>query len=333
VSKKRIHNKWLLGTLGWSFATGACSFATSFDDLSSDGPTNSIAEGGDATPGDSESDAEVALHDAASGDATPSEYMPAEGDYTYGASGTESVHVENFFFGTAESGPRPENGTFTARITHTDDRHWKFSAAISVMHADDFLFEAKDLALYESAGSQFTAWDLPNNPNLSHVELLTQWACDPPNLMLTRSAEGGLFPTTQTCTARTLNKDANFVSFTLSGVHTFIGEEEIVVDGVSVPCLHFLQSRNAIGGGISGDAPVSTLAFDWYFRKTDGLPIKQFRKTVLRQWVIGAKADLTENAGWQITSLTPKPLPPADAGNADADSPSDSGIKDAIAGQ
>ncbi len=327
-----MYNARLLATVA-AGSLLACSFATSFDEL----------EGAEPSPPEIEKDAADdtaptgnALPDAdaasdSDGNTTISEYLPEEGDYAFAASGTESIAVANLFAGSS-TGNRVENGAFTARVRHTDSTHWTLSAAFSNQHTDEYAFAAVNHTLREVSAAQFTAWDLPN-PNLNKIELTIGWTCDPTNPLLDRASDGGALPSNQVCVGRTLNKDVAFQDFTLTGTYSFVGEELLEINGNQVSTQHFFQSRLATGPGISGDAPVSRLNVDWYFRKSDGFPVKLVRTTVLRQWLVGVTADTRESVTWVLTSITPKPLSIDAGSDAAADASSDSGIKDAAKGQ
>lgn len=337
MSKKRIHNTWLLGVLGSSFAAAACSFATSFDDLSSSsssdsGPSAFTEDAADGATNESLNESGPNHSDAAP---PVREFIPDEGLYAYQAFGTESLDF-TWAGNPRASGPRAQGDAFSASVVHSKDApKWTFTARTNVNHIDTFVFEAHDQTLFETYGLQRTEWVLPTIGNVSPNN---QWNCiTAPALLLQRNVDN--FSTrTHSCDGQLIaygGTNVDFGTYSITATYEFVGEEMIQVEATTVPTYHFKQAKRAIGANVDIDPVNSTLIYDWYFRKTDGLPVKQSRTTRLQQMIptfFGpAISKISEDGGgWQLASLTTKPLPIVDAG---VDAATDSGVNDAAKGQ
>ncbi len=321
-----MHNARLLVSAMAGSAFLACSFATSFDDIEG----ASLTEIDDASPTTSDSEEIGVQGDAATeGDSAPMpvvpEFVPDEGLYTYTALGTESLSVE-WLGQSGASGPRAEGDAFVARVAHVDSSHWTFTADVNPQHIDTLTFEARERALFETYGSQETKWVLPS---IGSVAAFNEWTCNVPALLLQRSIDGGTPTVSQACTGRTIVNMADFQVYSIAIKYEYVAEEAITVEATSVPTYHFKQTKSAVGINVDTTPEKSRLTYDWYFRKSDGLPVKQSRETRLRQVVLFGNVDFVESGGWVLSSLTVKPLPTPDAGAA----VQDSGIKDAAKGQ
>jgi hypothetical protein len=146
--------------------------------------------------------------------------------------------------------------------------------------------------LVETGGDTFQRWDLGS----ATIENLSTFTCDPPSVMIDSDAkEGDAWD--HSCEGT--NSQVAGVT-TTAGPYTYVGLEQIDVDGKEVATRHYRQER-AISGAQRGSTTI-----DLWFAVDDNLPLRSERSIQLDSDSPVGTITYTETGSWQLESLEPR---------------------------
>lgn len=211
--------------------------------------------------------------------------LPADGVYVYDGDGEEVLQL----LGTAQ----PQGPQLPAIVTTTGDGCFTFTIEYNEHHSQDWYFCEDDGTLVETGGSTTQEFDFV----AFQVDNVTLFECDPPGLRVDPDAEPG-DSWMQECTG---HSDANDTTTVSSGTNTFVGVDDLTVDGETIATLHYRQERT-IGGDQSG-----TTSEDVWFAADSMLPVREERSSRIESPAPAPLGSVTytEEGWWQLADLEP----------------------------
>lgn len=220
--------------------------------------------------------------DGATGARTP----PPEGVYVYEGSGSESLSI---LPGSHDQGPR-----LPGTVTHHDGGCWTFRIEYHQDHWQEWRYcpggeDGQDLV--ERGGRTYQAWDL----GVTAIGNTSTFHC-PDSVVIRADAEPG-DRWHQECDGTSDTVDGTTVS---AGLTRFVGEETVTIGGEDVPALHYHQVREM------ADAQSGRQVEDFWFRASDGLPLRNTRSASIDSDSPVGAITYAEDGEWRLTSLTPR---------------------------
>lgn len=211
--------------------------------------------------------------------------LPADGVYVYDGDGEEELEL----LGTTQ----PQGPQLPATVTTTGDGCFTFMIEYNEHHSQDWHFCEDDGTLVETGGSTTQQFDFV----AFQVDNVTAFECDPPGLRVDPAAEPG-DSWGQSCTGRSEQNDTTTIS---GGTNTFVGTEDLTVDGETVATLHYSQER-VIGGDQTG-----TTTEDVWFAADSMLPVREERSSQIESPAPAPLGSVTytEHGWWQLADLHP----------------------------
>jgi hypothetical protein len=179
-------------------------------------------------------------------------------------------------------------------VAHEADGCWLMTVDFNDAHWQTWRFCPGESAgaMVDHGGETYQRWDL----GATTVENLSTFTCDPPAAVLDLAAPAGS-SWTETCQGT--NTDISGPT-TSRGVTTYVGPEDVEIDGVSVETVHYRQERT-----LTGSQTGSTVT-DWWFAADTGMPVASRRSAdVDTPSPIGA-ITYTEDGSWEVRSLEPR---------------------------
>lgn len=208
--------------------------------------------------------------------------QPAPGVYTYDAEGEEGLSLLD----TRQAwGP-----TMPATVTRGEDGCWSLRVEYSTLHWREFDFCADGRVLEEVGGTIYQGFDFG-----VVVGETTEFTCDPPVPVIRLDAHEDDSWDAR-CGGESVGQKTTVVS---EGTNTFVGREQLEVDGEPVDALRYRQVRT-LSGAQSGDEET-----EYWYAERDGMVLRStHRATVVSPSPLG---DVTFNASgsFHLTSLEP----------------------------
>lgn len=172
-----------------------------------------------------------------------------------------------------------------------EDGCWRWTVDHNVAHWQDWRFCERDGVVVDHGGQTYQRWDF----GALTVENLTTFTCDPPSVVIDPEAEVGS-SWEQSCSGTSTEVEGVTTS---SGPYTFLGEEDVVIGGETVPTRHHRQQRTMTG------AQTGTSTEEFWFTLDTGLPVRMERDISLESDSPVGAVGYTESGWWQLTSLAP----------------------------
>lgn len=221
--------------------------------------------------------------DEGGGGEAPTRFRPDEGVYVYAGTGSESLSIPPL---SHDQGP-----AMPATVTHRPDGCWRFRIELHEAHWQEWHYCSEGEALVESGGRTYQAW----NVGVTTIANTSTFRC-PDSVVIRAGAEPG-DRWRQECRGTSDTVSGATVS---AGPTEFVGEETVTVGDEDVPALHYHQVRRM------SDAQSGPQVEDFWFRATDGLPLRNTRSaSVDSDSPVGA-ITYSEEGQWHITSLQPR---------------------------
>ena len=219
----------------------------------------------------------------AAGSDRPSGFLrPATGVYTYEASGSEELSV----LGTTQQwGP-----TMPATVTRSEGC-WSLRIDYSTNHWGENRYCPDGDRLLGPGTSGYQAFDF----GAALIGEETSFTCDPPTEVIRVAAEPG--DTWRASCDGT--SESGTTSVTSAGTNTFVGIEELTVDGRSVATLHY-RERRTLSGSQDGEGTTD----NWY-AVTDGMLIRSRRSNQVTSPSPVGDVVYREEGEFTLTSLEP----------------------------
>jgi hypothetical protein len=209
---------------------------------------------------------------------------PPAGVYLLEGSGTESLSFPPLGQSDGETMPMTvgatDGGCWTARIDY-NEAHWQ-----------DWNLCRDGDSVIEKGGSTFQRWDL----GATTIENTSTFVCEPPVVFVDLSASEG--DTAQrSCTG---TNDAVGGETLTSGTDTVVAVEEIPIGGEPVEAVH-VRSDQTVSGAQSG-----TVEWDFWFRTSDGLPLRGQRSSTINSDSPVGTITYDEDGTWELISTEPE---------------------------
>lgn len=216
---------------------------------------------------------------------------PPDGVYVYEGAGSESLSI---LPGSHDQGPR-----LPGTVTHRDGGCWDFRIEYHEDHWQEWHYcpggdattgtRAGDLV--EQGGVTYQAWDL----GVAAIGNTSTFRCADSVVIRAGAEPGDRWH--QECTGTSDTVDGTTVS---AGATRFVGEETVTVAGEDVPALHYHQVRDM------SDAQRGRQVEDFWFRASDGLPLRNTRSASIDSDSPVGAITYAEDGEWRLTSLTPR---------------------------
>lgn len=207
---------------------------------------------------------------------------PPQGVYVYEGSGTDRI----------DKPPREQaqGPTMPAAVTHEADGCWTFRIDYSTNHWQSWRYCPRDGGLDEAGGQTFQRWDFGAFAN----ETTSTFECDAPTIRADQQIDDEW---TQSCSGSSTGVDGTTVS---EGPYRFVGTETLDIGGERVSAHHYHRDRTT-----SGNQDGSESADVWFSAET-GMPLRNSRRIdAVSDTVIG-EVGYTEEAQFELTTLTPR---------------------------
>jgi hypothetical protein len=209
---------------------------------------------------------------------------PPVGVYLLEGSGTESLSFPPLSQSDGETMPMTvgatDGGCWTVRIDY-NEAHWQ-----------DWNLCRDGDSVIENGGSTFQRWDL----GATTIENTSTFVCEPPVVFVDLAASEG--DTAQrSCTG--INDAVGGETLT-SGTDTVVGVEEIPIGGEPVEAVH-VRSDQTVSGAQTG-----TVEWDFWFRTSDGLPLRGQRSSMINSDSPVGTITYDEDGTWELTSTEPE---------------------------
>ena len=213
----------------------------------------------------------------------PNALLPPAGVYEYRGSGHESLDKPPK---SQDQGP-----VIPATITHQPNGCWVFRVDYSTGHWQSWNYCTSDGQLDEKGGQTYEKWNFV----VFQVASTSTFTCPSSVTILPGMVPGDTW--TQTCTGTT---SAVKGSVTTAGPYTYIGEETMTIGGTKVAAYHFHRLRTLSG------AQTGTEDDEVWFAKSNGMPLRNVRKNVVKSDSPIGKVTYTETGDFTLVSLTPQ---------------------------
>ena len=212
------------------------------------------------------------------------ELEPPAGVYEYDAEGTERLSLLD----TTQSW----GATVPASVAYDDEGCWTIRFDFSTNHHQTLRYCAEEGVLTETGGETFQRFDFV----AFEAEDTTVFTCEPPSVAVRASAAPG-DAWTQSCTGTSSAQGTEVHS---DGTTTFVGTEEVTVDGAPVAALHYRMARS-----LSGDQQGDEVTEHWY-AADDGMLLRVTHDVeVVSPSPVGDVA-YTETGSLVLASRTPR---------------------------
>jgi hypothetical protein len=184
-----------------------------------------------------------------------------------------------------------DGATMPLTVEPTTDGCWTVTVDFNEAHWQSWEHCATGGEVFEQGGQTFQRWDL----GATTVENLADFGCEPPILTIAPAARPGE-SWQQSCTGTNSSLAGTTTS---AGPYTFVGLDELEIDGRIVAARHYRQERD-ITGAQEGSNDV-----DWWFTVDEGLPVRMER--TIEVATASPFGDITyeESGEWQLTALEP----------------------------
>ena len=210
-------------------------------------------------------------------------FRPAEGIYQYRGEGTERLDKPP----TSQTQGPDIPGT----VTHLDGRCWRLRVDYNTNHWQSWDYCPTGTGLTEQAGAFFQRSDLV----VAQVETTSTYTCDPP-VDAIRAAQRAGDRWRQECRGTSTGSDGIVIS---AGPYTFVGREELEIEGSRVTALHYHRLRT-LTGGQTGTEDINV----WFDAET-GLPLKNQRVITVRSDSMIGGVTYDEEGSFRLASMTP----------------------------
>lgn len=208
---------------------------------------------------------------------------PAAGVYLYRGEGTERTSFPPL---TEAQGP-----TMPATVTPDGDGCWRVRIDYNTHHWQDWRFCADTAGIVNTGGRSFARRDFGS----FKIDNISTFTCPEPALMLWEGMHVGE-SRQSSCTG---TSTAIGGSTTSAGPTTYVGDDDIEVEGRTIRARHLRYERTLTG------AQEGTERAEWWVDPSTMLPIRNERQISVHTKVGAITVDYTEDAGYELTSLTP----------------------------
>ncbi len=211
------------------------------------------------------------------------QFQPAAGVYRYRGEGTEHLDRPP----TSQSQGPEIPGT----VTHLDGSCWRLRVDYNTNHWQSWDYCSTGSGLTEQAGAFFQRLDLV----VAQVDTTSGYTCDPPVVAIRPDKQAGeQWP--QECRGTSSGATGEVVS---AGPYTYVGEEELDIDGSRIRALHYHRLRT-LSGAQSGTEDINV----WFDPET-ALPLKNTRAISVHSGSLIGTVTYDETGSFQLASLTP----------------------------
>jgi hypothetical protein len=209
--------------------------------------------------------------------------QPATGVYTYDAVGTEKLSI----LGTTQQWGPTMPGTVTAQ----GDECFNLRIDYSNLHWAEDRYCHDGNQLLQTGSLSYLAFDF----GATVIGETTTFVCDPPvEVIRVTASPGDSWPST--CVGTGANGVTNSTS---SGTQTFVGIEQVSVDGRREAALHYRQQRE-----LTGSQTGTEESHNW-FAVTDGMLLRSTHDTRVASPSPIGDVNYTEQGEFTLTSRTP----------------------------
>jgi len=209
--------------------------------------------------------------------------QPPAGVYTYRGSGSEHLDKPPK---TQQHGP-----VIPATVIDQPNGCWDFRVDYNAAHWQSWTFCPHNGGLEDAGGATYENW------NFVAFQVKTKSTMSCQSTVLFRRAMRVGDHSDGTCTGT--ESDVGGVT-TTSGPDEFLGTEQVDVGGVTVAAYH-VREDHAISGAQSG-----TTQDDFWLATTNGMPLRNERKYVVKSESPIGPVTYTEAGSFALTSLVPQ---------------------------
>ena len=207
---------------------------------------------------------------------------PAPGVYRYTGSGQEKLSVPPL---SQSQGP-----TIPATVEHLDDGCWSIRFDYSTNHWQSWTYCPNGTDLVETGGESWQRWMV----GATAITNLTSATCDQSMVLPADRRPNQVWQASCVVTNESVSGEA-----LSAGPYTFLGEEDIDVDGATVRASRFLRERTITG------AQEGTERSDVWFAVETGLPLRNERVVQVETDTPVGTSTYTEEARFDLASLDP----------------------------
>lgn len=207
--------------------------------------------------------------------------LPPVGVYRYVGGGTDAL--------SSPPKEQTEGPDMPATVEHRADGCWTFRIDYHSNHWQtwDYCIDGEG-RLVEEGGSTFQRWDF----GVFVQESTTTFACEESVTVDPAAAPGDEW--TQTCGSVGVDPAS-----TSAGPYELVGFESLTIGGRQVDAVHHRRTRTMSGG------QRGTEVSDVWFRRSDGLPLRNERRIEVGTDTVIGEVRYTEDAHFELTSTDP----------------------------
>ena len=209
---------------------------------------------------------------------------PPAGVYQYRATGTERLSIAST---EQQWGP-----TMPATVARRADGCWSLRIEYSTNHWQEQRYCPDQDSLLDVGGKVFQKFDFVTFA----VTDTSVFTCHPPSAVIRVDASPG-DSWAASCTGKSTERDTQVTS---AGTNTFVGVEDVDVDGETVRAFHYRLQRT-----LSGDQTGTEDTHDWY-SATDGLLLRSTRNTRVASPSPIGDVIYTEQGEFRLVSTQPR---------------------------
>jgi hypothetical protein len=208
---------------------------------------------------------------------------PPAGVYDFRGSGTERLD--------RPPKTQPQGPAIPATITRQANGCWTFRVDYSTGHWQSWRYCAQGGELREMGGQTYERWDFV----MLKVDTTSSFTCSSSVTIRPSMRAGDTW--TQTCTGSSTGVKG--VTKT-TGPITNVGEETLAIGKARVPAYRFHQVRTLSG------AQTGTQDSSLWFAQSNGMPLRDTRKNVVKSDSVIGKVTYTETGTFTLASLVPQ---------------------------
>lgn len=210
---------------------------------------------------------------------------PAPGVYELAGEGREAIS-----FPPVE---QADGATMPMTVTAADESDcYSVRIDYNEAHWQDWNLCRDGDRIMEHGGHTYQQWDL----GAAQVENLSTFVCDPPILFLDFDKDAG-HAEQRSCAG---TNDAVEGTTITSGIDTHVGRVTLTVGDEELEAIHITQDHE-ISGAQSG-----TNRNEYWFRASDGLPLRGIRSSNIDSDSPVGTVTYTEDGTWDLVSTTPQ---------------------------
>lgn len=208
---------------------------------------------------------------------------PPEGVYQLEGSGTEALSFPPL--------TQSDGATMPMTINSTEDGCWSMRIDYNEAHWQDWQLCSDNTAVSEFGGRTFQRWDL----GATTIDNTSLFVCEPAVIFVDLAARQGA-TSPRSCTGTNEAVEGETIT---AGTDTVVGFEQLAVGIEQVDAIHIRSDQVASG------SQTGTIVNDFWFRVSDGLPLRGERNSTIESNSPVGTITYTEEGSWQLVSTEP----------------------------